>query len=117
MITTTQDFTAQYTLTKTLNLDLSGWDYAIIQIESGSAAINFNTTNDSGAQTGITDGNASTATAWQPVQGINLATGTGAVASVAGSTLWRFQYIGRFLQLTSATATVSRLLVLFSKID
>lgn len=117
MISITQDFTAQYADDKTINLDVSGWDYIVVQFESVAvAAVNFNTTNDSGAVQGISDGNANTATGWQPVQGINVATGTGATSAAVGSSIWRFQYIGRFLQLTSGSGTISKLLVSFNKI-
>lgn len=116
-LTSVQDVSVKFNAQGFINLDMSGWETAVVQFESPTGTVFFNHTNDSGAVTGVTDGNPALSTGYQPVQGTNLATGAAAV-SAATSGLWRFQYIGRFLQLTAngGSVTAAKVLVEFSKI-
>lgn len=110
------DVTIKYTTKGFVNLDCSGWDSIVVQLESPGTVF-FNTTNDDGSVTGSVQGSPALSTGYQPVQGTNLANGVQSV-SVAASGLYRFQNIGRFLQLTAngGSATASKILVQFSKI-
>lgn len=117
MVSYYKDWTTEYALAKNLKLDISGWDWVTVQFETiATAAINFNTTNDGGEINGVRDGSPDNSTGYQPVQGTNLATGTASTATAAaGSFIYRFERIGRYLQLTSATGTVSKLIIGFYK--
>ena len=116
-ISVVQDVTVQFNNNGFINLDCSGWETMVVQLESPTGTVYFNHTNDSGAVTGVTEGSPALSTGYQPVQGVNLANGA-TLDSTAATGLYRFQYIGRFLQLTNnaGSATASKVLVEFSKI-
>lgn len=111
------DFTLKFNNNGFVNLDCSGWDTIVVQLESPTGTVFFNETNDDGSVTGSVQGGPATSTGYQPVQGVNLASGA-TLTSAAATGLYRFQYIGRFLQLTAngGSQTVSKILVQFSKI-
>jgi hypothetical protein len=112
------DLTAQFNASSTVavNIDLSGWDYAVAHIISPTGTVTFNTTNDAGAIEGTTDGNAVSAVNWVAVQGTNLNSGT-AVTTLAASGIVRFAVIGKFLQFSASSVTVTKLLVNLFKIS
>lgn len=116
-ISNVQDVSVKFNNNGFVNLDCSGWETMVVQLESPTGTIYFNHTNDDGSVTGSVQGDPALSTAYQPVQGVNLANGA-TLDSAAASGLYRFQYIGRFLQLTNAggSATASRVLVQLSKI-
>ncbi len=116
MITITQDFTDKFNANSAVNLDISGWDYVVVQFVTPTGTVTFNSTNDGGAVTGSADPNPESATNWVAVQGKNLNTGSGAT-TVAASSIFQFSYIGRFLQLTGTAITVTKLIISFNKID
>lgn len=98
------------------NIDLAGNDWAVLQIITNSATINFLTSNDGGAVTGGAEGNAKSAANFFAVQGTNLATGVAATTLAAGAGAnFRFPVIGRYLQL-NGSGTVVKILVHLSKI-
>lgn len=111
------DVTLKYNNNGFVNLDCSGWDFIVVQLESPAGTVFFNTTNDDGSVTGSVQGDPALSTAYQPVQGVNIANGA-TLDSAAATGLYRFQNIGRFLQLTAngAGTTVNKILVQFSKI-
>ncbi len=98
-------------------LDIGGFDYAVVQVVSPTAAVSFTNTNDSGDIQGVSDGSAVSATNAVTVQGTNLANGS-AVSSLAASGLVRFQSIGRYLFIdgTATSANITKLLVRLYKI-
>jgi hypothetical protein len=110
------DLTSDFNTGSQTTIEIGGWDYCILHFESASGTITFGHSNDSGGVTGITDGSPATATAFQPVQGTNLANGVAQTSHPSGSALYRLGYIGRFLQLTGTDVTVGRLLVRLFKI-
>jgi hypothetical protein len=116
MITSTVDYTTEFNANSKLNLDTSGWDYVNVQVQTPSGSINFNGTNDANAIEGVSDGNARTAINWQPVQGINTATGSGAT-STSGNGLFKFSTASRFLQFIGSSVTVTKIIVVYSQID
>ena len=50
------DFTEKYNATGSFVVETSGWDYCVIQAVGIANSITFNTTMDSGAIQGVTDG-------------------------------------------------------------
>src|SRR6267142_6253638 len=111
------DLGLDFAASQNVKLDISRWDYFTIQIQTPSAAINFNTSDDPGGITGITDGNALTSKNYQPVALTNIATGTTAT-SASGNGIFKGNVIGRFLQLVAAAnTTVSSLIISLSKIS
>lgn len=82
-------------------LDIGGWDYAVVQLVSPTGTFTFNTTNDAGEVHAVSDGSAVSATNWIATQGTNLNSGS-AVTTLATSGLVRFQGVGQFLQISGA---------------
>lgn len=113
-----QDITTQFNQNEgEWNMDVGGWDYAVVQLVTPTASVSFETSNDSGDIEGISDGSAISATNFISVQGINLTTGTG-VTSLAASGLVRFQGIGQYLRFDSAPGTsATKVLVRLYKIS
>jgi len=97
------DATTEFNANGVYNIDMQGWDYAVVNIITPAAAVSFNATNDANSKTGIGDGNARTAINWQPVSLTNIATGTG-VTSTAVTGNFKLNVGARFLQLSGTTA-------------
>jgi hypothetical protein len=117
MISTVFDATTNFQAggTSLQNIDLSGWDYCVVQLVGPSGSINFLSSNDDGSITGSVQGGPLTSANFTAVQGVNLATGAAATSGgVAG--LWKFSGIGRFLQLSGTGITATKILVYLSKI-
>ena len=116
MLSTTLDFTTDFNANSKVNISTSGWDYATVQAIGASGTIQFNGSNDANAITGVSDGNVRSAINWQPVQGINTATGTG-VTSASDNLIYKFSNPSKFLQLIGSSVTVTKLIVVLSQID
>lgn len=103
-----------------VTLDMSGWDKTTIQTTGAVlGTINIFGTNDSGAQQQTTQGNASLAINFTPLQAKNLATGT-MVNAIYGAGLFEVDINSEFLRLQGAPAAagtnVYRLLFFHSKV-
>lgn len=110
------DVTTDLNNNSIVQLDIGGWDYAVVQLVSPTGTFTFNTTNDAGDATGISDGSAISATNWIATQGTNLNSGS-AVTTLAASGLVRFQSVGQFLQIAGAgAAQVTKAIVRLYKI-
>lgn len=111
------DLTADFNVEAISQIDIGGFDYAVAQIVNPTNVVLFSNTNDSGAIQGVSDGSAVSATNFEDVQGVNLASGT-AVTSIAASGLVRFQSVGQYLKFssTSSSTKVDKLLVRLYKI-
>ena len=110
------DVTADLNNNSIVQLDIGGWDYAVVQLVSPTGTFTFNTTNDAGDVTGVSDGSAISATNWIATQGTNLNSGSG-VTTLASSGLVRFQSVGQFLQISGAgAAQVTKAIVRLYKI-
>jgi hypothetical protein len=117
MVNAYSDQTLQFNSKGSISLDTSQFDYVLVQIIGASTALSFNTTLDSGAVTGSSDGNATSATNWVSCIGTNTATNATSTAS-AGNGIWKFAVVGRFLQITGGSgATVTKILVMYTKIQ
>jgi len=113
------DFTSQLNAASLVNIDMSGWDTAVVQLVGPSGTVNFLSSNDNGEPTTTAptfSGNPLTAINFTAIQGVNLATGT-AGTSIATGGLMKFSNFGRFLQISGTTLTATKLLVFFSKIN
>ena len=108
------DITADFNAGGAATLDISGWDYAVVQLVTPVGTTSFLTSNDAGAEQGVTDGDASTATNFVAVSGTVLATAA-AATTLAAAGLIRFEHIGKFLQLTGTSA--AKVLVYLTKIS
>ncbi len=109
------DVTADINATGRCQVDIGGFDYAIVQLVSPTATATFATTNDSGDIRGASDGNATAATNFIDVQGTNLNSGS-AVSTLAISGIVRFSYIGRYLRIMGPGLTVTKALIRLFKI-
>jgi hypothetical protein len=94
----TIDLTAKYNKNASIVEDISGYDFAVLQIVTPSTTIAFNTTNDNGGVTGTLLPSPQVPANWTPVFGLNLQTNVIAI-NTAASGIWRFEIIGQFLQI------------------
>ena len=79
-------------------IDLSNYDYCVLQIANSGNTYDFYSTNDSNAITGVSDGNISSSTNYVQIGGLNLFSNTyETTTSVDG--LWRFKVVGRYLKI------------------
>jgi hypothetical protein len=108
----TRDLTLAFNANGFVNLDVGAWDDTIVQVVGPTGTVSFNTTNDGGAITGVTDGNATSATNWTALQGTNQATGSGVttIAGGAGGSV-KFTQVGKYIQITGTGVTVNKLIV------
>jgi hypothetical protein len=97
-ISTIVDATDSFNADGSFYQDLSGWDSAVVQVVSPSAAINFTTTNDDGAVTGQLLPAPEVPINWVTVLGVNLTTKAD-VSSVNASAMVSFGIIGKYLKL------------------
>ena len=116
MISKIEDVTAEFNAASGYIQDLSGWDYAVVQIISPTGAVSFKTTNDSGYDTGVLPPSPVVPENWLAVQGVDLATGT-AATSTSTSTNYKFGVIGKFLQLTGTSVTATKVIISLNKIN
>lgn len=108
------DFTALFTANSgVLQIDVSGWDYFIVQMITPGGATTFKATNDGGAVSGLTQGNQISATNWYAVQGVDLGTGT-AATTTSSTSMYKFTGVGRYFQLSGSTA--AKITIYFYKI-
>jgi hypothetical protein len=111
-----RDITAELNDNSIAQLDIGGWDYVVVQLVDPVGTFTFNTTNDSGETTAVSDGSAISATNWIATQGTNLNTGSG-VTTLAASGLVRLEKVGQFLQISGAAAAqVGKAIIRFYKI-
>lgn len=98
------DFAQEFNSLYKITLDLNGWDKSTLQIESPfSGQITALATNDGGAITGVTQGNAQLAINFVPVQVKNLLTGTSS-AYIYGAGLYEYDVNAQFLRLQGTPA-------------
>lgn len=110
------DITGDLNNNSIVQLDIGGWDYAVVQLVSPTGTVTFSSTIDSGAIEGVSDGSAVSATNWIVTQGVNINSGT-AVSTLATSGAVRFQGIGQFLQIAGNGISVTKAFVRLYKIS
>lgn len=106
----TKDVTNEFNSKGFINIDVGMWDQVVVQFVGGGS-VSFNATNDAGAITGVTDGNALSAKNFTAVQGTNEATGTAGTSGTAGT--YKFPVTARFLQLTGGAPVVEMLVMMY----
>ena len=100
-----------------VRIDISGWDWIVVQLVQPTGTVTFSATNDAGAIEGVTDGNATSSLNYLSVQGTDLTSGTSVTTSGASS-LTRFGVIGKFFRLSASGAiTAGKVLVYLFKIS
>jgi hypothetical protein len=97
-ISTVVDATDSFNANGSFYQDLSGWDSAVVQVVSPSAAVNFTTTVDDGAIEGQLLPAPEVPINWVTVLGVNLATKTD-VSSINASGIVAFGIIGKYLKI------------------
>jgi hypothetical protein len=105
------DLTTAFNANGSVNFDVGMWDSVVVQIVGAAGTVSFNGTNDGGAITGVTDGNALSAKNFTAVQGTNEATGTAATSGASGS--YKFPVTQRFLQLTGGSPATEVLVMMY----
>lgn len=110
------DVTADFNDGSSATLDVGGWDYSVVQLVNPSGTVNFTTSNDSGAITGISDGNAASALNFIAASGIVIASAA-AASTLAAAGLIRFTGIGMFLRISGTAVTADKVIVRLYKIN
>lgn len=105
-VSTIVDATESFNTNNSYFQDLSGWDAAVVQIVSPSAAIDFSTTNDDGSITGQLLPAPEVPLNWVTVLGVNLTTKAD-VSSLSASGIVSFGIIGKYLKLEGAAVTTT----------
>lgn len=114
MLSSYIDATDKFNVAGTFVQDVGEWDWVTVQLVTPVGTTTFNSTNDAGAITGISDGTPPSATSWIAVQGTNLNSGV-AGTTIAASGLMRFAVIGKYLQISGTSA--AKVLIKLSKIE
>ena len=118
----TEEFANSYdddTNTYSVKIDVSNYDYAVVQFVDFLSEVNFKSTIDSGAVQGVTDGNALTSTNYTTVYATYLLDNTKVTVSPSNG-IYRFDVVGRYIKLTNASGinlTTGKLLVMLTKIS
>jgi hypothetical protein len=97
-----------------VTIDVSNYDYCLIQ--SIGADVTLESTIDSGAIQGVSDGSAVSATNFTQVVGIKLNNGTTFTNTVENGNIVRLEVIGRYVKI-SGISIPSKLLVMLAKIS
>lgn len=79
-------------------IDMSGWDYVVVQIINNSNSIVFKSTNDGGAIEGSLQDAAITADNFSDILGINVSDGTTST-STSGNGMFKFNDFARYIKL------------------
>lgn len=108
------DATIDFNADGQLNMDVSGWTTAIVQLVSPTGSVSFNGTSDSGGIQGESDGDASTATNWTGLLGSNISTGQ-SVTSTSNSSMYRFTQMPRFIQLVGNGVSATKVFLYLKK--
>lgn len=114
MVSSYIDATDKFNVAGKFVQDVGEWDFVVVQLVTPVGTTTFNTTNDAGAITGVSDGTPTSATNWIAVQGTNLNSGA-AASTLAADGLLRFAVIGKYLQLSGTSA--AKVLIKLSKIE
>jgi hypothetical protein len=97
-------------------IDVSNYDYCLVQPIGASAS--FETTLDSGAIQGVSDGSAISATNFTPAFGLvnNETTSTTLTNSVVTEQIIKFNVVGRYIRITCG-GSPTKVLVMLTKIS
>ena len=110
----TQDVTTEFNQDGFYVADSSNWDYLIWQFVNPSGGIEINSTNDSGAIQGVTDGFSLTATNYVTTQAIKLSNGS-SVTAVSTAGLYRVNQVGQFVKFGQEGCTADKVIIRYHK--
>lgn len=117
MIVQSVDFTAAFNAANSVSYDISQYDFVIAQFVTLTGSTAFRaTSDDTGSSTLFGAGDASTATNFYTVQGVNLETGSGATSLASGSGAFRFERVGKFLNFNKTSVTATKVILHLMKI-
>jgi len=97
-------------------IDVSNYDYTLIQ-PIGADVSKVECSIDGGDITGVTDGNATSATNFYAAAGITVSDGVTYVNSITSTRTVRFPVVGRYLKITASPTSMNKLLVMLAKIS
>lgn len=115
-IQTVLDITADINADGRATLDVGGWDYSVVELVTPTSTATFSSTSDAGDITGVSDGNATSATNFVTTQGTDLSSGS-AVSTLAATGQVKFTGGGRFLRIMGPGLSVTKGLVRLFKIN
>ncbi len=113
------DYSAEFNSLYKITIDTSGWDKTIVQMVTLAGSALIYGTLDSGSNAS-TQGNASLAINFTPIQAVDLSSGT-AVSTLATGKLYRVTDDQQFLRIQGVPAqagtSVYKLLIFNQKVD
>lgn len=109
------DVTNEFNANNGAKVEMSNYDYAVVQFVNASGTISFTASNDSGAVQGVSDGSIKSSANFQTVSATKLSDGTLVTTAVTG--LYRFGVVGRYIQFAGASAAADKVLVMLAKIS
>ena len=112
MISKFEDVTIAFNASNAIVLDVSSFDYIVVQFVAPTGTINVQSTNDGGAVLGITSGSAALAINFTAVQATKLADGTSVTAVVAAG-LYKLSVTGKYVSFGGTAAAASKVIVQF----
>ena len=108
------DITDDLNTGSSATLDIGGWDFVVVHLVTPTGPVNFLTSNDGGGVSGVSDGNAVSATNFVAVTGTVLATGASATL-LSASGLIKFSGIGQFLRISGTAIAVTKAFIRYYK--
>lgn len=104
MLSRRNDWTYNINQKGSLTIDVGGYDKVTAEfIAPVSGIFSIYGSNDSGAIRGVTDGNASLATNFQPIQATNLATGS-AVSTISAAGLYSVAVNSKYIRFSGGVS-------------
>lgn len=111
------DLTQSFNANNGFKIDVSNYDYVVVQFVGPTGTINISATNDSGTPSApYSYGYDATSTNYQTISATKLADGT-LVTAVAAAGLYRTNVVGRYLQYGGTSAAATKVLLQLSKIS
>jgi hypothetical protein len=100
-------------------VELSNYDYCLVQIIKPESAIPFQTTLDSGAIQGVTDGNVKMSINYIDVYGVDVADAANTLVKSVSTvnSITRFPVVGRYLKIGDNGNSAEKVLVTLTKIS
>ena len=99
-------------------VELSNYDYCLVQVVSPLEPVALFTTLDSGAIQGVTDGNVKMSTNYQSVYGVDVTDATNTLVNQAvDKAIIRFPVVGRYLKIGNTGNSAEKVLVTLTKIS
>lgn len=116
MIAQYLDLTDEFNANGKAYVEVSNYDYCVIQVIDNGDSFKIFSTIDSGAEQGVTDGNVADSLNYQQISFLDLADNTYKTQTTSnGNFLLKVGVVGRYLQLGESGA-LQKLLVMLAKI-